>query len=233
MAQNTRSLEPKQAPASYTYMDLHALQHRLTKPLPGVESQRKMAHPARRDSIHVTEQIPAGVTVAAVMALFYPRDGEQHMVFIERSSQNPKDRHRGQIGFPGGKAEPEDASLEITALRETEEEIGVRAADISILGRLSQLYIPVSNFIVHPFVGSIDYYPDFIRQEEEIAGIIETPIVDLFHHSTIQTANIPLPSSDVILPDIPHFKINETIIWGATSMMLSELKDIVLEIQKN
>ncbi len=211
-------------------MDFTALKHRLQQPLPGVASQRKMAHPARRDSISKLEEVPSGVTVAAVLALFYPKNNKQHMVFIERSSKNPKDRHRGQIGFPGGKAEPEDASIMHTALRETEEEIGVLATDISIIGSLSKLYIPVSNFIVYPFVGSIHYYPEFIRQEEEIAGIIETPIEDLFHHSTIQTADIQLPSSDVILPDIPHFKMNETIIWGATSMMLSELKDVFLEI---
>ena len=128
---------------------IEQLEAGLKQPLPGQEVQYQMAHVVRRR----VEPPPTYAKQAAVLALFYPLKERWHLVFIERQASHADDRHAGQISFPGGRQEPSDASLQETALREAEEEVGLDISQVNVLGRLTHLYIPVSNYLVNPFVG--------------------------------------------------------------------------------
>lgn len=193
------------------------LQDRLASGLPGPEAQYKMAHGSRKGLYGH----PADAKQAGVLALLYPKAQDWHLVFIERVS-NHKDRHSGQISFPGGRFESTDQNLANTALRETEEEIGIAQDDIRVLGALSQLYIPVSNFLVHPYVGFIDYTPTFQPEISEVAAILETPFKTFLQKENIAKKAIELPGN-LVLKDVPHFSVGDKVIWGATAMMMNEL----------
>lgn len=198
------------------------LKKRLKNSLPGPNAHLKMSHPFRQNKLSP----PDHARLAGVLSLFYPKNGEWHIVLIERVSHHANDRHRGQISFPGGKFEPQDASLKHTALRETEEEVGVPANRIEIIGQMTELYIPVSNFLVHPFIGKIDETPTFKPQLSEVAGILEVPFAQLKDPKTLQETSMSI-SPEVTLNNVPYFNINGKVVWGATAMMLSELLELV------
>ncbi len=160
--------------------------------------------------------------MAGVLILFYPVEQNWHVVFIERNSSNTKDKHRGQISFPGGKIEKEDSTIIDTALREAEEEVGVDASKVRVLGQLTDLYIPVSNFKVFPSVGFVNYQPQFIPETKEVHDIIEVPFRKFLEPSVIKQTSI-LVSDKVTLNQVPYFDIEGKVIWGATAMIMSEL----------
>jgi len=194
----------------------------LTQPLPGVEAQLQLAHPAR------SLTAPEGITPreAGVLVLVYPTKAGEHFPLIVRTSHNPKDRHRGQISLPGGKREASDASIEHTALREAEEEIGVDAGKVSVLGRLSTLYIPVSNFNVYPTVGFIEEIPSWVPQLSEVDQIIEAPLGRLHESDVVKHTERPF-GDKVKLRNVPYFDLEGQIVWGATAMILSELRQVL------
>lgn len=196
---------------------INQLRDRLQKKLPGPIAQYQMAHGSRKD-LH---GYPENAKKAGVLALLYPKSQDWHIVFIERVS-NQKDRHSGQISFPGGRFERADGNLANTALREAKEEIGIQQQDVQLLGPLSQLYIPVSNFLVQPYVGYLEYTPQFRPEISEVAAILETPFSTFLQKENIAKKALRLPG-DLILKDVPHFKVEEKIIWGATAMMMNEL----------
>jgi 8-oxo-dGTP pyrophosphatase MutT (NUDIX family) len=142
---------------------------------------------------------------------------------------NPKDRHSGQVSFPGGKVEKADRDLAHTALREAEEELGVPQTTVSILGKMTDLYIPVSNFLVHPFIGFTPNKPSFQLQHSEVQQIVEAPLAILLNKANRKTTNLTLPNN-VTLKEVPYFDVNGNIVWGATAMMLSEFTAIVKQI---
>jgi 8-oxo-dGTP pyrophosphatase MutT (NUDIX family) len=199
---------------------IYSLKERLQSSLPGQDAQYKMAHAVRRR----TAPPPADARRAGVMALLYPKANDWHLVFIERP-HHPEDRHSGQISFPGGKEEKEDMDLSVTALREVKEEIGVASEDIQLLGALTELYIPVSNFLVQPFVGFSDKPLVFQPQPEEVQAIVEAPFRTFFQPEAKQNMDLTL-SSKIVLREVPYFGINDKVIWGATAMMLSELVEV-------
>ncbi|MGQ7944881.1 NUDIX hydrolase [Flavobacterium sp. WC2509] len=163
---------------------------------------------------------------AGVMMLFYPKAEKTHLVLIVRNSYEGV--HSSQIAFPGGKYEKEDVNLEQTALRETFEEIGVQSDKINVVKAFTHLYIPPSNFMVHPFLGickeEIIFYPD----SNEVAGIIELPLTIFLSESIVVSATINTSYAKSIA--VPVFKIDEHLVWGATAMMLSELKIVLNSI---
>ncbi len=195
------------------------LKKELAKPLPGIAAQHKMSSITRR----YNTQAPDNAREAGVLALFYPKDTDWHLIFIERVA-NKKDRHSGQISFPGGKVDPTDPSYAYTALREAEEEVGVAANSINLLGNLTNLYIPVSNFLVHPFVGYLDHTPTFQAQESEVQALLETPFSTFLKEETIKRKTLHI--NQYTLRDVPHYEVKDKIIWGATAMMMSELVEV-------
>jgi 8-oxo-dGTP pyrophosphatase MutT (NUDIX family) len=191
--------------------------------LPSITSHIKMAPLERVKSLQ--EPIYSSLTAkkAAVMMLFYPKESETHLVLIKRNSYPGV--HSSQIAFPGGKVDPEDVDFRQTALRETFEEIGISEDKISVVKDFTPLYIPPSDFLVYPFMGVCSTEIEFVLQQEEVAGIIEVPLKTLLDESII--SNKILDTSYAKSLEVPVFEIEGHIVWGATAMMLSELKDVL------
>jgi 8-oxo-dGTP pyrophosphatase MutT (NUDIX family) len=166
---------------------------------------------------------------AAVMMLIYPKNDKSHLALIVRNTYPGV--HSAQIGFPGGKVEIEDESLTHTALRETHEEIGIHPDNIKVIKTFTEVFIPPSNFIVAPFLGISYSELEFMEQEEEIAGIIEFPLLDFLDDKTIVNKIMDTSYGNNI--EVPTFKINEHYVWGATAMMMSELKEVLKSSFKN
>lgn len=205
------------------------LQKRLAQALPGRAAQLKMAHPKRFADLKMYENLPENHKVAAVLALVFQKNQIWHTALIERV-RHPNDRHSGQISFPGGKKEPHDPSLADTALRETEEEIGVDKQGMQLLGQLTNLYIPISNFLVQPYVAWLPEYPRFKLQVNEVAGVL-TPPLFLFServgHRRIGDMDL---GGGMKLPQMPYFEVENRKVWGATAMILSELAAILEDL---
>ncbi len=201
---------------------IQKIQTRLSQPLPGPEAQDRMAHAVRSSYPSKTKD----ARVACVLLALYPKNKAWHFVLIQRVSNNPNDRHGGQISFPGGGLEASDASLEQGALREAEEEVGIIREDVKILGRLTEMFIPVSNFIVHPFIGVLNYTPKFIPQETEVQQIIEVPLSDFLDPANRKKTAIQLPNN-LTLKNVPYFDIQGHVVWGATAMMLNEFQEVL------
>lgn len=197
---------------------INRLKEGLEAGLPGTQAQYAMAHQVRRSHL----QPGPDAREAGVLALLYPRREEWHIVFIQRPSHNAADRHGGQISFPGGQRDPEDADLVATALREAYEEIQAPVADVHVLGQLSELFIPVSNFRVYPTVGYLDYAPSFVPQPSEVAEIIEVPFGRFFEPQTRRLTDIPI-AEKMVLREVPYFDLHGRVLWGATAMMMGEL----------
>ena len=160
---------------------------------------------------------------AAVNIVLYLKDNEWHFPLIVRST-NKRDRHSGQISLPGGKREETDRSFEETAKRETAEEMGIEEHYIRIIREMSPIYIPPSNFYVRPFVSYTKKNPEFILQESEAVELIEFPVSSILT-LTEQPEMMVLPSSKGV--EVPVINFNGYIIWGATSMILSEFSKLM------
>lgn len=163
---------------------------------------------------------------AAVMMLFYPKASETNLVLIVRNSYPGV--HSSQIAFPGGKVESYDLTMADTALRETEEEIGIDKSSIEIIKEFTEIYIPPSNFLVAPFLGICHSEPSFVLQEDEVAGIIELPLPFFLDDKNVVTRKLSTSYAENI--DVPAFLVNEHIVWGATAMMMSELKETLKKV---
>jgi 8-oxo-dGTP pyrophosphatase MutT (NUDIX family) len=189
--------------------------------LPAMDAHLKMAPIERMDALKKLNKDHLTPKIAAVMMLVYPKNGISHIVLIIRNSYPGV--HSSQIAFPGGKTELIDKNLAQTALRETEEEVGVRSSSIEVIRPFTEVYIPPSNFMVTPFLGFTETTPKFKLQPEEVAGIIEMPLHELFNDQIVVERK--LMTSYAIAVDVPAFKVQEHIVWGATAMMISELKE--------
>lgn len=195
----------------------HEVQAALSLPdFDGFAAQRRMAPSSR--PVGRYESQPGGPRLGGVLMLLYCVDDEVTLVLTRRPDYDGV--HSGQVSCPGGRHEPPE-SLEMTALRETFEEIGIEPEDVTMLGRLTPLYIPPSDFEVHPFVS---YFcagrPVFNPNHREVAEIIEVPLAYLLDPATRVEETWQLSGVEV---DVPFYRVGEHKVWGATAMMLSEL----------
>ena len=198
----------------------------LQETLPGEASHFKMAPPERVAIMETVNVDALDLRKAAVMMLVYPKGGESHLALIVRNSY--KGVHSSQIAFPGGKVEVSDLSFEDTALRETEEEIGVLRNTITVIRPFTRVYIPPSNFLVYPFLGYSQNELTFIPSEREVAGIIELPLDHFL--DDVNIVNRQMATSYSVSVEVPSLKIGDYYVWGATAMMLSELKDVLKKV---
>lgn len=205
-----------------TLILIEQLRAALTLPLPGRDAQERMAGRVRP----LPDAIPQDARPSAVLALLFPKEEDLHLLLMQRVQDGRA--HGGQISFPGGKQEPSDADLRATALREANEEVGVMSADVEILGALSPLYIPISNFQVYPFVGFSQRQPEYNLSTAEVEQVLEVKLSELFTvQSKIVTTVRPSSAPNLSLT-VPAYKLqDDTIIWGATAMMLSELEAVL------
>jgi 8-oxo-dGTP pyrophosphatase MutT (NUDIX family) len=165
---------------------------------------------------------PADARRAAVLVLLYLDDGVWRVPLIERPADITV--HASQVCFPGGQTEPGE-SPEQTALREFEEELGVSPAGIEICGQLTSAYIYASNFFVTPCVGLAKQRPHFVPNPVEVANLLEPPFVELCDESRFGSHEIERRG---LVFRAPHIEFEGRRIWGATSMMLSELFDALI-----
>ena len=154
---------------------------------------------------------------------------ELPFVLIRRTEDGKA--HSGQVSFPGGRMDTTDPDLQYTAMRELEEEVGVTSSSIQLLGALSPLYIPVSNFHVYPFVGFSQQQPVFQLSEQEVSKLLIVSLNDLFHTSRKTKASVTSPAEPNFKRIVNAYQLNDgSIIWGATAMILAELETIFAEI---
>ncbi|MCF7569234.1 CoA pyrophosphatase [Sabulilitoribacter arenilitoris] len=196
-------------------------------PLPAEASHLKMVPPFRRELLRQQKNAIKNAKEAGVIALFYPnKDFKATLVLILRKTYNGV--HSAQVGFPGGKLELEDNSLQDAAVRETFEEIGVPIKDIEVVKKLTQVYIPPSNFYVQSFIAISYKTPKFIKQEDEVEAIIEVDLLHFLDDNLLITKKVSTSYSVDV--EVPAFKLNNYTVWGATAMILSEIKDMLKQI---
>ncbi|WP_076549184.1 NUDIX hydrolase [Maribacter ulvicola] len=212
-------------------MDFNFFEQQISKikdlPLPGEASQYKMAPENRIEDLKRINLSKKNARKAAVMALFYPTASQNtNLLLILRKTY--KGVHSNQVGFPGGKAEKSDDGLLTTALRETYEEVGVQPKDVTLVKEISEIFIPPSNFIVQPYIGLYKNPKPFIKQESEVELILEVPLLDFLDESKIVSKK--MTTSYAVATEVPAFKLNGYIVWGATAMMLNEIKELLKQV---
>ncbi|RNC88561.1 MAG: CoA pyrophosphatase [Allomuricauda sp.] len=195
--------------------------------LPGEEAHFKMVPSIRERLIKEKKYHEKKPKRAGVMALFYPdADAVTSLLLILRKTYPGV--HSNQIGFPGGKHEKEDDSLLQTALRETNEEVGVQQGDIEVLKELTDVYIPPSNFLVTPFLGLYKDPKPFVIQESEVEALVEVKLNDFLEDANLIEQELSTSYAQNI--KVPAFKLNNQIVWGATAMMLSEVRLLLKKV---
>ncbi|MGE5360215.1 MAG: NUDIX hydrolase [Bacteroidales bacterium] len=182
--------------------------------LPGPDAQALMApHPRRGWK---PSPRPSGVQLAAVLVLLYPRNDRPHLVLTVRAGALPQ--HAGQVSFPGGAIEPGEA-VASAALREAAEEVGIDPSVVRVIGALTPLHIPVSDFLVHPIVAVLDRTPAFAHAAAEVDRVVEVPVADLLDPAR-RRRTTRMRDGDLV--EVPYFDLEGEFVWGATAMMLAE-----------
>lgn len=198
----------------------------MKEPLPGQPVQALMS-PLQEADERFSGPPKAGVRKGSVLILLYPEQEHFFLPLMQRPVYNG--HHSGQISFPGGKQEPEDPDPIYTALREAEEELGIDPAKVQVLGTLTELYIPPSNYHVLPVVGWTPKRPEFVPDPVEVADILEVALDDLLNEGNIRTARRLLTNG--VHFQTPCYYVKEQEVWGATAMMISEFVEVVRLVQ--
>jgi 8-oxo-dGTP pyrophosphatase MutT (NUDIX family) len=203
------------------------LENALKAPLPGKQAQIKMS-PVPIDMRRFEINLPESHRKSGVLILFYPESDSTFFPLIKRPEY--AGFHSGQVAFPGGKMEISDANIIETALREAEEEVGIDRSQVQVLGCLSELFIPTSNFLVSPVIGFLEKRPDLVPEEKEVSRIIQAEL-SLILRPEIRKQKI-LDLGQNIKLDTPYFEIDGEVVWGATAMILSELIHLLHSVER-
>jgi len=198
------------------------LKLKLKNKLPGISAQDKMSPISVSDEMYNSSRTK-DVKIGSVLIILYSINDQLFFPLIERT-ENVK-YHSKQISFPGGRFEENDRNLEYTALRETKEEIGLIPSNLEILGSLTKLYIPASNFEITPFIAIHENKPNFKLNTKEVVNLIEVPLKNILDIRNISKKKMKL--SFGITLDCPFYNLNGYVVWGATAMILSELSIIL------
>ncbi|HSF53640.1 MAG TPA: CoA pyrophosphatase [Algoriphagus sp.] len=201
---------------------IRQLERKLKEPLPGKAAHLKMS-PQPVDMRRFEAVLPENHRRSGVLILFYPDEKGSIFPLIKRPEY--PGFHSGQIAFPGGKMELGDENIIQTALREAEEEVGIDRREVQVLGNLSDLYIPTSNFLVSPVIGFLERRPDLVPEEKEVSRIIQTELQFLLKPE-VRKQKV-LEFGPTLKLDAPYFEIDGEVVWGATAMILSELIQIL------
>lgn len=192
------------------------------KELAGLDAHFKMA-PKLRLRYNMNDVKKKNPKKAAVLAIFYPnKDNETTFLLTKRARY--KGTHSAQISFPGGKIDEQDINLKETALREAFEEVSIHPNRVEVFKEMTPVYIPPSNFLATPFLGFSNYKPQF-HANYEVEELIEVSLDDLLNDTFLST--IVMNTSYMKDIEVPCFKFNNHVVWGATAMMLSEIKDLI------
>ena len=209
---------------------LERLKRSIESGVPGVKAHERLLPikilKKRKDSF-VKQKEDGSYRDSAVSIILYPHLESIYCILIKRPEYDGK--HSGQISFPGGKFEDSDVDFEYTARREAFEEVDFRMEDGELITALTQLFIPVSNFLVHPYLLYTPIKPTLTPDKREVEKIVEFDIFDLLQSEIQSTKDIQIEKS-VRLKNIPYFNIQENVVWGATAMILSELKMILEDL---
>ena len=195
----------------------------LSLPLPGAEAQLAMSSHRRLRERSALREYENAIR-SSVLILLYPGRINPVPTFVVTLRPIYNGIHSGQISLPGGRFEITDKDMKNTALRETKEEIGMDVNKVTVIGMLTELYIPPSNYLVQPFVGFATAPPLFLPQPEEVEKIIEIEIADLMDKRN--KTQVEISAGGIQFP-APSFVINGTTIWGATAMMLNEFTEVI------
>ncbi len=202
-------------------LSLDDIRAALQKPLPGLAAQIRLAPEYRVEGLRAAP--PADARTAGVLILLYPFNEAWHFPLMKRTEDGLV--HSGQVSLPGGSQEAGE-SLRQTALREACEEIGAACSEVEVIGQLSTLYIPPSNFLVTPTVGYVTERPNFQCDPREVAELIEVPLSTLFDQGVVKREPWSLRGMTV---DVPFYQIGPHKVWGATAMILSEFSMLLAE----
>jgi 8-oxo-dGTP pyrophosphatase MutT (NUDIX family) len=198
-------------------MDIKEIENALKRPLPGKKAQFIMA-PGYRPDYEMDEVMKFNPKIGGVLLLLDPHGDGTSIIFTLRRQYDGT--HSGQMSFPGGKREAADTDLAQTALRETNEEIGITPEQVRIIGRLSELYIPPSNFLVYPTVGVLTEKAIFKKEEEEVEEIVSIPLSFFLDENSRSKTNIKIIGNTTV--EVPAYLYKGYTIWGATAIMMSE-----------
>ena len=198
----------------------------LRKPLPGIKAQLRMAPRPGSLKLPTPQSTPRK---SGVLILLFPSEETGELCFVLTRRTEIVADHKGQISLPGGAVDPDDPSIAYTALREACEEVGVCSDVMRILGPLTPIYIPPSDFCVQPYVAYMSQSPQFFPQPEEVAEIIEVPIPHLLDEKNVVVEEWLL---DDEVKQVPFFNIYGHKVWGATAVVLSEFAVILEDLLK-